>query len=342
MIIVNGLNGIYAKVLKDSINLRGNRLISYEVSYPRIILAELNTHAMLSKNSSSSRAIPFKKMLEQLLGRPVRFGQANPGMQDKGESYDKKLSLGWTARLDEYDATGAEILGPEAGWDAAKEHAVRWSKAFFEAGYHKQIYNRLTEPFQMMKTVISATEMANFFWLRDDEAADPTLAELARCMREAARLSRPTQLLDGEWHLPYIETEYNKSLELTYFIVDDDGVKQPLTLEEAIQVSAARSAAVSFRNVDYGLSKSQEVHDRLVGDKRKHGSAMEHQATPIAAEFSDEDDPGIYLNVPEWPQSWQPGVSHMDKKRRLWSGKFCGWVQYRKTIPGENVEGFEV
>lgn len=335
-IIVEGPCGIYAKVLKDSVNSAGIRLLTFEISYPRIILSELNTHKMLSKNSASSRAIPFTKMKEQLTGRPVRFGEANPGMQDKGEDFEGEVRDMLRGQLQ---------VSPVDAWESAKIFACQQSEAFCDAGYHKQVYNRLTEPFQMMKTVISGTEWNNFFWLRDDEAADPTIAALAKCMREAAKLSTPDYLPDGAWHLPYVESRaaYTSYIgdTIQYYIVNDAGDSTPLDVQDAIEVSAARCAAVSFRNVDYTLEKSLEVYERLVGADRKHASAFEHQATPIEAMCYSEHESEV-LNIPCMPRSWQPGVTHMDKNEQLWSANFRGFVQYRKLIHGENKEGFEV
>uniref|UniRef100_A0A183CRB7 Toprim domain-containing protein n=1 Tax=Globodera pallida TaxID=36090 RepID=A0A183CRB7_GLOPA len=135
----------------------------------------------------------------------------------------------------------------------------------------------------MMKTIVSGTEWDNFFWLRDDEAADPTIAELARVMREAKDTSKP-ELLKAEPAKAF--TEY--------------------TLEDAIKVSCARCAAVSYRNEGYDLEKSIELYERLVGSDKKHASALEHCATPM------ERRPGLPP-----PNAWEHGVSHMDNKCRL-------------------------
>ena len=327
LITVDGKFGIKATILAHSISPAGIEMLTYELEYPRLILAELNTHRDKSRNSASSRAIPFQKMLEQLTARPVRFGQANPGMQDKGVDYDATV-------LDAFDGCD---LTPEEAWDEAKEMSVAWAEQFYNAGYHKQVYNRLLEPFQMMKTVMSGTEWNNFFWLRDDDAADPTIRELARVMREAKDASVPMRLEPGQWHLPYISTEYEDDGTVSYSIVIEceGGIegRQYLTKEEAIIVSCARSAAVSFRNVDYDLMKSLSVYERLVGDARKHASALEHQATPMF------DKGYMGYNVPQMPNTWQDGVSHMDKGMKLWSGNLRGWVQFRKTVKGECVEG---
>jgi hypothetical protein len=344
MVTIEGKYGISATVLADSESaVTGDRMVTYEVEYPRIILAELNTHRQLPKNSHSSRAIPFNKMATQLTGRPVRFGTANPGMQDKGEEHDGYVFLPVA------DLPGSGVMDgyeSDRAWLKAREAAIEFSRAFFEGGFHKQVYNRLTEPFQMMRTVISGTEWGNFFWLRHDGAADPTLQELARVMLEARRASEPMLLHPGEWHLPYVSTQRGMFPEdegtLYYYIGD----KQWLSPGEAVKVSAARSAAVSFRNEDYGLEKCLEVHARLVGDERKHASAFEHQCTPMepeqerhmAREYGVIDFENS-VNIAWNPGTWQEGITHMDRKRNLWSGPLKGFIQYRKLIPGECYEG---
>lgn len=342
-ITIEGKYGIKATVLAYSINEMGQKFITWEIEYPRLVLAELNTHRMLSKNSFSSRAVPFLKMLEQLDGRPVRFGANQAGMQDQGEDYDA---------LVESEPEGGYCFGDPCNyvtnveaWEEAKEDAVKWAQRFYEAKYHKQVYNRLLEPFQMMKTVISGTETDNFFWLRDDDAADPSLHELARVMKEAKDASKPELLKAGEWHLPYVDyfqtvIGYTEDDQLImgpreYFLGDIQGDDfQPITLEQAIKVSCARCAAVSYRNEGYGLEKSLEVYDRLVGDERKHASAFEHCATPMKAYAYYGQC--VEVNEPSDPTTWEPGITHMDRQGNLWSGNLKGFIQYRKLIPGEN------
>jgi hypothetical protein len=312
---------ISAKVICDSVSPAGVRLTTFELEYPRIVHSEFMTHAMICKNAASSRAIPLTKMKEQLLGRPVRFGEANPGMQDKGVAFN--------ARVKGYS--------PEDAWECAKEEAVRWSQAFYEAGYHKQCYNRLTEPFQLIKVVASATEWNNFFWLRDDGAADPSLHELAATMREAREESSPIMLSPGQWHLPYVDWAVSNQTEQLYW-KNEHGTYQYATWEDLKKVSAARCAAVSFRNTDYTLQKCLEVFDRLVGDQRKHASAFQHQATPMNPFYGDVYA-GHYENDPTAFDTWEPGISHVDRNGQLWSAQYRGWIMHRKLIPGENVPG---
>jgi thymidylate synthase ThyX len=346
LIEVIGKFGIKATVLAHSVSPQGIPFITYEIEYPRLILAELNTHRMLSKNSFSSRAVPFNKMIEQLNGRPVRFGQANPGMQDRGEDYNVGVNYLFPCPITGVPQGGVTVTALEA-WEEAKRAAIRHAKAFYEAGYHKQIYNRLLEPFQMMKTIISGTEWANFFWLRDDEAADPTLRELARVMKEAKEQSTPELLQPGEWHLPYIDCAREDNGDWSYSIVHGEPGgwqgREYITLEDAIKVSCARCAAVSYRNEGYALDKSLEVYERLVGSDKKHASALEHCVSPMQA-LSWGSDLYEYggrgaVNQPQESSTWEPGVTHADRKGNLWSGNLKGWIQYRKLIPGECYEG---
>lgn len=341
MVEIKGKAGIVVKVLADSINEQGNRLTTFELIYARLIHSEILTHKMLCSNSASSRAIPFAKMAEQLTALPVRFGQANPGMQDKGEDFIEPVEL-WTDGIGIGDDGYFYNYSPNDAWFLARSDAMQHAMAFYNAGYHKQVYNRLTEPFQMMKTIISGTEWDNFFWLRNDSAADPTIAELARCMQEARDESIPQLLKAGEWHLPYVD-KYNLvkgvGYKQVFYIGDSLGEHTILTLDQAIKVSCARTAAISFRNEDYGLEKCLEVYARLIGDERKHASAMQHAATPmhkkvenIGTHMTRKD----YINIPSDPSSWEKGISHSDRSRKLWSAQYEGWIMHRKTIPGEN------
>jgi hypothetical protein len=317
MVKVDGVYGISATILADSVAPSSKRLTTFEVEFPRIVLAEMNTHRQLSRNYASSRAIPFQKMISQLTARPVRFGEANAGMQDKGVDSNVVIHSG-----------NGQYISPEIAWESAKKDAVTWMERFYESGYHKQVYNRLTEPFQMIKGVISSTEYDNFFWLRCDEAADPTIAEIAKCMKIAYDSSKPQELSYGEYHLPYIACKRSSAGELLYLVEGDNGNEQEVATADAIKVSAARCAAVSYRNVDYTLDKSKQVYDRLVGSEKKHSSALEHQATPMPFTECRSFEQGSKL-------FWPSGVSHMDSDGELWSGNFKGWIQHRKTLTGE-------
>lgn len=319
---------ISAKVICDSVSEAGGRITTMELNYPRIIHAEFMTHRMFSRNAASSRAIPFDKMLQQLDGVPSRFGAAKAGMQDDGSEHNGIIYLPVYEEFEECTDSGLMTvetawLTAIAAWLHAKDSAVEFSKAFKEAGFHKQVYNRLTEPFQMIKVVVTATEWGNFFWLRDDVMADPTLQELARKMKVAYGESTPNLLKTGDYHLPYVETSYEKDGTPIYYIEETLVDCRVLKLEDAIKVSAARCAAVSYRSIDYNLEKCRQIYKRLVTDERVHASALEHQCSPIPLNATLETE----------------GVTSLHKTLGLMSGNMSGWLQHRQFIKGNTKYG---
>jgi thymidylate synthase ThyX len=297
---------ITAKIIADSISPDGVRMTTMEIEYPRFILAELNTHRMLSKNSASSRAIPVKAMHEHIRANtagPVFWGINQPGMQAKTE------------------ATGADLSEAKYIWAIAREAAIRYSQELAGLNIHKQITNRITEPWMLMKTVISGTEWANFFWLRkntpDYEDAQPEIAELAQKMFDAYEKSQPQLLHPGEWHVPYVNTYRDLAInELVY--TDADGRK--ITADEARIISASCCAQVSYRKNDDSFEKAQKIYKQLIEASRAHASPVEHQATPMQE---------------MWHGYSEPGITHRTADLQSWSGNLRGWIQFRKLIPGE-------
>jgi hypothetical protein len=299
MITVEGKSGIKATVLAHSVNAHTSKeLLTFELEYPRIILAELNTHCMLPKNSMSSRAVPSKKMVEQVRtnpAMPVRFGKNQAGMSDTGV---------------EHVGNGREL------WKIASETMARVSEMFADLGYHKQIGNRIIEPFQMMKTVVSGTEWNNFFHLRHDKDADPTFEELARVMFEAKSASTPRKLFSGQWHVPYFKDGYW-----------DETCEE--SLDVALAVSSSCSAQVSYRMLDPSLTKAADVWEKLTKGDKVHASPFQHQATPIDYDEFDQS----------FSCCWPDGITHMSRDGCLWSAQFKEWIMHRQLIDGHVVEG---
>lgn len=243
---------ISAVVLADSISPEGVRLTTTELVYPRMILAELNTHRVFSKNSASSRAIPTQRMIKMIREHPAvpaSWRMNQPGMQG-------------------YELAPEEtLLAAQAIWLEAMEDAIRHAERMDALGIHKQNVNRLTEPFAHMKTVMTGVYWNNFYGLRDHHMADPTIEALAKAIREARDASTPRRLVNGEWHLPYVSLQ-----------------------EQAIhginlcrKISAARCARTSYNNMDGKVSTAESdiaLHDRLLVDQPIHASPAEHQATP--------------------------------------------------------------
>jgi hypothetical protein len=295
---------ISAKIIADSISPTGERMTTMEIEYPRFILAELNTHRMLSKNSASSRAIPVKAMHDFIMNSPatpVYWGKNQAGMKAKEELQASDLSM-------------AKYL-----WGKAKEDAIHWAKAMADLDLHKQITNRVTEPWMTMKTVISGTEWNNIYWLRDHPDAQPEFGVLAKTMRAAHEASTPILLNPGEWHLPYMVIKRDKRGEIFYR--DQEG--NELNLEDARIVSASCCAQVSYRKNDDTLEKAHKIYRQLIESTPAHASPVEHQATPMDM---DKD-----------PCRWEKvaGITHQDRNGELWSGNLRGWVQFRKLIPNE-------
>lgn len=307
---------ITAKVIADSISPSGQRITTFEIEYPRFILAELNTHKMLEKNSSSSRAIPITKMIEQIEtngATPLYWGKTKSGMQ-----------------------AGEEVVGDDLSviqylWDSARSNAVASADVLSQMGLHKQTANRLLEPFQMMKTVITGTDWENFFNLRIHPDAQPEFCMLAYKMYKAMQESKPVLLRGGEWHLPYVNIGWNGKGEIAYFDADFNLI----SLEQAQRISASCCAQTSYRKSDDSLEKADKVFDLLVKADVLHASPFGHLATPVDYQqnYTDVDNSGII--------QWQEGVTHMRKDGTLCSGNLTGWISYRHLIPNNTCYEFD-
>ena len=287
---VNGKGGISARVVahsKSSVN--GKELVTFELTYHRFIHAELMTHRMFSRNAMSSRAVPVEKMIEQVRDNPampIHWGKNQPGMQAKDE-WDEVVRY-----------KGGEAFTREDWWQLSADEATNAAELLDEAGYHKQIVNRLLEPFQFMRTVVTATEFDNFFWLRRHPDAQPEIQELANCMWQALNASEPTVLAPGDWHTPYYGKGFWKQSEATE------------SLETAQKVSASCCAQASFRKLDTSQEKAENIYQPMKYPK--------HERFPkMAIEYGALED----------------GLTHVDVKGCAWSGNFQSWIQYRQLLP---------
>lgn len=289
---------VSAKVIKDSISPAGVRITTLELEYPRIIHSELMTHRVFSRNSASSRAIPVSKVIELVESNPampVHWGKNQAGMQAKEE-------------LDDLNKEAVRQL-----WLEAAKQAVSIAKVMADIGAHKQVVNRILEPFQHMKVVVTSTEWANWDWLRDHPDADPTIHALAKEMKRVRNESIPMYLDFGDWHLPYVETykRYdNNSMSAVYL----DENHNEISLEQARMISASCCAQTSYRKQDGSLEKAEDIFKKLIESEPCHASPVEHMATPISSD-------------------WGRGVTHEDWQGRQWSANFRGWVQFRQLVP---------
>jgi thymidylate synthase ThyX len=282
------------KILANSLNTSAtetkttqSQLITMQLTFPRVILAEFNTHRKFSRNAASSRAIPITKMIKDVKEGPfipIHWGKNQKGMQAESElTYNQKNEC-W------------------AEWLSARDSVLDSVEYLSELGLHKQIANRLLEPW-MWVTVIATGDMGawnNFFALRCHPDAEPHIQKIAYIAQNLIKISPPKLLKHGEWHLPLIGFD------------GDEG----LTTEEKIKVSVGRCARVSYLT-HAGVRDPQadiELHDRL--QQSKHFSPFEHVAQAIL-----HDDPKF------------KGMSGN------FSGS---WLQYRKTLVNEYQNNGEI
>lgn len=243
------------KIISDHVSYHGARITTMQLAYPRFIHSEFMTHRVFSRSASSSRAIPVAKMLEQVASdpaMPVHWGANRPGMQAREQLQAEKLQAA------------------KQVWLQAAKTAAEHAKQLSELGLHKQVANRILEPFQRMHTVVTSTDWSNFFALRCHPDAQPEIQKLACMMRDALKESEPILTKLGQWHLPYITKEEQE--ELKHSKVD------------LRKVSAARCARVSYRKHDGSKAEIEDdllLFEKLAGSDPMHASPLEHQAAPM-------------------------------------------------------------
>lgn len=282
-----------AKILKDSISKVGYRLTTFELTYPRIIHGEVMTHRLFSRSAASSRAIPVRKMIKMIEDNPyipTHWGKNQKGMQA------------------EVELTDGQKEAARSEWLRARDGALESASKMREIGLHKQIANRVLEPFQWYTIILTATEYSNFFNLRNHPDAHPEIKKLAEMMQSAYTSNTPQELKIGEWHTPLIGVVKG----------EEEEIAEELGSEGFKKVSTGRCARVSYLTHDgeRDFHKDVELHDRLLASG--HMSPAEHLATPY--DRLDPEHQEIAFTAPDGTK---------------WFGNFRGWVQYRKLIPGE-------
>lgn len=307
---------ISAEIIKDSVStVSGIRLTTMKLRYPKFIHGELMTHRVFSRNASSSRAVPTLKLIEEaerddLRAEPVIFTKNQKGMQG-------------------VPMTPEETVEARARWRRDALAAAQGARDAYYEGEHKQSVNRRIDTYTHINVVVSTTEIMNFFGLRLDAAADPTMRALAIAAFEAYKhVPPPLPLKPGEWHLPFIAPHEFQDLE------DDEG---------RIAVSVARCARVSYLSFETGkpstLDEDEALYKRLLGMQPLHASPAEHAATPDEPIDCDHDE-HCQCEILDTFGSfgyWNHKNQH---------GNFSGWRQHRKMLSGEAVaplpKGFEL
>lgn len=327
---------ITAKIILDSISPTGVRLTTFQLRYPRFIHAEELTHRILdtqpellfyeaipdglmydqdlSRNASSSRAIPVKRMIEDIIrdpAMPIYWGSHKPGMQ-AGE-----------------ELTGRELRDAKLFWEQAMSSAIIYAEKLVDLGLHKQIANRLLEPWAHINVVVTAVQWGNFFALRSHPDAQPEIKLLSDQMQSAMHCSTPSLIENGQWHLPYVlgsDWEALRAFAKKNRITRGEPQYEELA-KLALMVSVARCARVSYKTHDgreTSVEEDMELAHKLVIATPLHASPAEHQATP------DKYNTGKELTQFPEPEGWEHPELH---------GNLTGWKQYRKLLPNEFVAG---
>ncbi len=262
---------IAARIIQDSINpWTGTRLTSIECTFPRFILAEVNTHRMLSRSSASSRAIPIAKRIAAVAAEPFvpfAFGKNQKGMQ------------------------ASEVLGDEANEDARKiwmsacQAALTAARELQVRGVHKQHANRILEPFSWHTALITATEWSNFFALRMHPDAQPEFRELAIAMYTAMASSRPVK---RERHRVYVDHDLEQ-LERDY------------ATDEVDAISVGRAARLSYLTHDGVRSPDEDLRLAHTLKRAGHMSPYEHVAVAFKPATKSYEDM-MFGNFRAWVQ----------------------------------------
>lgn len=298
------MSEITATIVADSIgDYRDTpRLTTFVLRYPRFIHSEVMTHRVFSRNAASSRAIPVKKILEQVRSdpaMPVYWGANQAGMQAAAELQD----------VPKDKAREAWIRGASA--------AIQTAEELVALGLHKQIANRVLEPWMWMVSVVTATDWDNFYAQRTHRDAQPEFKALADKMLLAHNAAVPQQRRHGsgavQWHLPFLTPEEQRELDDLFVAVQSgvatsqDDSRYERRLGDLQRASVARCARVSYLNHDGtspDLKKDIELFDRLLTSG--HMSPFEHQACPTAGQHRNLD----------------------------------GWLQLRAMVPGDTKKDF--
>lgn len=245
-----------ARILADSVNVVGDRLTTFEITFPRIVLAEFNTHREFSRNSASSRAIPVKKQIERIKKDPfipVHWGKNQSGMQAVGE-------------LEGWRRAAAKFL-----WLRLRDIAIAVVQLLVFLGLHKQIANRLLEPWMWHTVIVTSCRdgLENFFAQRCHKDAQPEIQVIAKKMLPLYRNGTPRLLQPGDWHAPLLFRE--------------DWAPDVLQGSPSFwqQVSAGRCARVSYLTHDGRRDHKEDValYGRLTGNG--HMSPLEHVAQAL-------------------------------------------------------------
>lgn len=237
-------------ILADSISEEGYRLTTFQLKFWRAILPEITRHRICSFSVKSSRATPVQKYIDEIRSKP--WGPEFWGLNQKGMTPEQ-----------EADSKVIDVC--KYVWCTSADSACMMAESLQRMNIHKQVINRLLEPYMYTEMVISATDWANFWKLRIAPDAQAEIYTLAKEMKKQYDESSPVLLHNGEFHMPYVSV----------------AEKETYDIETCVKISAARCARVSYTCFDGSTSveKDLDLFNRLVSSG--HFSPLEHVATPV-------------------------------------------------------------
>lgn len=353
---------INVKIVGDSLSPQGKRITSIIATYPRMIHAEVMTHRLFSRNAASSRAIPFKKMVESVENDPfipIAWQHDHKGMQ--GSKYFTDIM---------------DIERCKHSWTLGRNKALEEAKTLANGiGVTKQLANRLLEPFLWYTALITATEWDNFFelrcpkfrvgdqvlysreealsyaiiedpdfytkyrdateeewWMLSESGAEIHIQALAEAIWDAMKESKPKQLKAGEWHIPFgdkmDETElYKVSNQITKKERPDLYPHSTLNkYDTMIRIAVARCARLSYMTFDGEIDYAKDIalHDQLLASR--HMSPFEHVARAM-----DDYEYETHIKGKGMAFIGESGIEFEDDARG-WDANFRGFIQYRSLI----------
>lgn len=218
---------VWAEMVCDSVSPHtGRRITSAVVRLPRIVLAELNTHAALAKNSASSRAIPTATFRQRVLANPYipwRWPINGKGMVPK----EYAAPDSWRSRFATFAWKGGLVV-------ASLAHRL-----LERIGVHKEIANRLLEPWMWTEVLVTATDWDGFFAQRCHPAAADGVRAAATVLRALLETHQPTETT---LHLPYVQKHEDGDMR-TLFMASARRCRRVSYMRQGVVVSLEEDAA---------------------------------------------------------------------------------------------------
>ncbi len=265
------MNKISAKLIVYSeCEKTGKRIATFVLNVPKFIQPHLNSHRALSKNSASSRAVPAKKMRTKVIISPfipVYFGENKAGMQSGEPLKGFRLNI-------------AKVV-----WLWSRYIIVFFHFIGEKINLHKEILNRLIEPWIMTEVILTGTEWSNFLKLRNNSAAQPEIQAVAKQISDIFESSTPTKLKVGEWHTPFLKEE-----------------EKGLSIDLQKKICTARCARVSYFLFDgkqSNLESDTKLCERLLSSG--HWSPFEH----VAQAMDSEDRSGNFVGWKQYRKEFE-------------------------------------